>query len=307
MPATRTAPVPVGRAGPAGTLPRAVRTRRAPAPPRTFAVSAVSAVLALALVAGLSACSDDDDDAGPTTAATGAGDGRVADPTAIPQGAIPADSLEAAVTTLLTAEQAGDHATSYALLSAISRAEFTSPADWERRRSQLPAMTGFRVERADDAGVVALVEHQPGLDPFVGLSATERQTWTGVRTRLGWLVDAEPDRQYVLPPDDGVAAGATTWLQAVQRCDEAAAGAAQAVTELFGDLAKADGLCGATGDVVTGAVGSLEAGPASSDIVAQYTTDALAWSRVVRVSAPVALGVVMAPIGSEWKVLGITA
>jgi hypothetical protein len=283
-----------------------VRTRHAPAPPCTLVVSAV---LALTLVISASACSDDDDDAAaPTTvaAATGSGGTVVAD-AAVPAGATPADSLEAAVQTLLTAEQAGDHATSYALLSAASRAEFTSPADWERRRSQLPAMTAFRVERADDSGVVALVEHQPGLDPFVGLSATERQTWTGVQTDLGWLVHGEPDREYVLPPDDRVAAGATTWLQAVQRCDEAAAENAQAVTELFGDLTKADGLCGASGEVVTGAIGLLEAGPASSDIVAQYTTDALAWTRVVRVSAPVAMGIVMAPIGPDWKVLGVIA
>jgi hypothetical protein len=231
----------------------------------------------------------------------------VADPAAVPVGATPADSLEAAVTAVLNAEQRGDHATSYGLLSAASRAEFASPADWERRRSQLPALTSFRVERADDAGVVARVEHQPGLDPFVGLSETERQTWTGVKTARGWLVDGEPDREYVLPPDTGVAPAATAWLQAVQRCDEAGAGALQAVTELFGDLSTTQGLCGSTAAVVTGAVGPLEAGPGSSDIVAQYTTDALAWSRVVRVTAPVTLGVILAPIGTDWKVLGVTA
>jgi hypothetical protein len=197
-----------------------VRTRRAPAP-----LVALVTVLALAFAAG--ACSDDDDDGGTggaaTTTAAGA-PGGVADPTAVPTGATPADSLEAAVQTLLTAEQAGDHATSYALLDAVSRAEFTSQGDWERRRSQLPTMTGFRIERAEDTGVVALVQHQPGLDPFVGLSADERQTWTGVETALGWLVDGEPDRVYVLPPDDAVAPAAKTWAEAVQRCDQAARG-----------------------------------------------------------------------------------
>jgi len=282
-----------------GTLPPAVPTRRAGA--------LLAALLALALLGG-AACSDDEDGgASATTAATTAGATGVADPTALPAGATPADSLEAAVTTLLNAEQAGDHATSYALLSAASRAEFPSVADWTRRRSQLPAMTSFRVERADNAGVVARVEHQPGLDPFVGLSETERQTFTGVKTARGWLVDGEPDREYVLPSDDGVTPAATAWLQAVQRCDQAGAGALQAVPELFGDLSKAQGLCGSTTAVTTGAVGKLEAGPASSDIVAQYTTDALDWARVVRVDAPVAFGVVLAPIGTDWKVLGVTA
>jgi hypothetical protein len=281
-----------------------VRTRCAPAP-------LVALVTVLVLVFGAGACSDDDDDgtgAAATTAAAGPpGAAGVTDATAVPAGATPADSLEAAVTALLTAEQAGDHATSYALLSAASRAEFTTQSDWERRRSQLPAMTGFRVERADDTGVIALVEHQPGLDPFVGLGADERQTWTGVETDLGWLVDAEPERVYVLPPDDRVAPAARTWAEAVQRCDQAAADALQAVTELFGDTTKAAGLCGATGEVVTGAVGMLESGPASGDIVAQYTTDALLWTRLVRVDAPIAFGLVMAPIGEDWKVLGVIA
>jgi hypothetical protein len=269
----------------------------------------VAALLALAVLAG-AACRGDDDDGGtaPTTAAaTAPGATGAADRTALPAGATPADSLEAAVTTLLTAEQGGDHATSYALLSATSRAEFASEADWERRRSQLPAMTSFHVEQADDHGVVAVVDHQPGLDPFVGLSETERQTWTGVETARGWLVDGEPDREYVLPSDDGVAPAATAWLQAVQRCDQAAADARQAVPDLFGDLSKAQGLCGSTAAVATGPVGALEAGPASSDIVAQYTTDALGWARVVRVTAPVEIGVVLAPIGTDWKVLGVTA
>jgi hypothetical protein len=272
----------------------------------------VALVLFVALVA---ACNDDDQNdegstlpAGPTTTAPPAAPGAsVSDPTAIPQGATPADTLEAAVQTLLTAEQGGDHATSYALLDAASRAEFPSPGDWERRRSQFPAMVSFRVERADDSGVVALVQHQPGLDPFLGLSETERQTWTGVHTSRGWLVDGEPDRVFVLPPDAAAATAAKAWLQAVQRCDQTGAGADQAVADLYGDVTKASGLCGSTGEIVTGAVGMLQSGPASSDIVAQYTTDALTWTRVVRVTAPVPFGVVMAPIGDTWKVLGLTA
>jgi hypothetical protein len=167
-------------------------------------------------------------------------------------------------------------------------------------------ITAFEIESPGEEATVAVVEHEPGLDPFVGLGARERQTWTGVETASGWLVNGEPEREYLLPPDEGAAVAARSWVEAVQACDRPAAQELQAVAELFGDLTPADDLCGREGEVVTGDVGMLASGPASGDIVAQYTTDALVWTRLVRVESPVVLGVVVAPIGDEWRVLGVT-
>ena len=81
---------------------------------------------------------------------------------------------------------------------------------------------------------------------------------------------------------------------------------AQAVVDIFGSAQGAVGLCGKAGPVTTGAVGRLTPGIASTDIVAQYSTDALGWARVARLTSPAAFGVVLAPIGDGWKVLGLT-
>jgi hypothetical protein len=215
---------------------------------------------------------------------------------------------------LLDAEKRGDPAASFLLLSRQSRAEYKDVPDWTTRRQQLPAVTGFQVDpgaagaKGDRAGTVtAVVEHTPGLDPFKGLSlARENQTFTGRREGGGWLVDADPATDPVLPPDPLALAAATEWTSAVQACDKSKAAALQAVPTIFGRAEGAAGLCGKAGQVTPGAIERLAAGVASADIVAQYSTDALTWARVVRITSPSAFGVVLAPLGDRWQVLGLT-
>lgn len=216
---------------------------------------------------------------------------------------------------LLAAEQRNDRAASFLLLSRQSRGEYKDVADWTKRRQQLPAVTGFRIdpgsegERGDRAGMVlAVVEHVPDLDPFRGLSlARENQTFTGREEAGGWLVDGDPATDPLLPPDPLAVEAASAWVAAVQACDQARAADLQAVTTLFGSAEGAVGLCGKPGPVTPGGgVDRLSPGVASTDIVAQYTTDALVWARVVRVTSPAAFGVVLAPLGDRWKVLGLT-
>lgn len=226
----------------------------------------------------------------------------------------PRPRLADAVRDLLAAERAGDHQASFLLLSRQSREEYADVADWTARRQELPAVTGFRIDpgsdgkAADAAGlVVAVVEHEPGLDPFKGLSpARDTQTFTGRREGAGWLVDGDPKIEPILPPEPLAVEAAAAWVSAVQSCDQGEAAGLQAVSTLFGSARGAAGLCGKTGPVTPGAVGRLSPGIASTDIVAQYTTDALVWARVVRVTSPSAFGVVLAPIGDGWKVLGVT-
>lgn len=263
-------------------------------------------VVALTVVAG---CSKGNDapprqTPGPTVAAEAVPDPQ---PTARPH-------LADAVRDLLAAEQRLDHAASFLLLSRQSRAEFKDVADWSRRRQQLPAVTGFRIEpqsggaAGDKAGqVVAVVEHAPGLDPFIGLSpARDTETFAGRQEGDGWLVDGEADSQPILPPDPKAAEAAVAWVAAVQACDQPKANGLQAVPTIFGSARGAVGLCGKAGPVTPGPVGPLTPGVASTDIVAQYSTDALVWARVVRLTSPSAFGVVLAPIGDGWKVLGLT-
>jgi hypothetical protein len=225
--------------------------------------------------------------------------------------ATPAEAVQA----LLTAERRGDHATSYRLLSPQGLARYNELFKWKKRRSEVPPITSFTI-RTSNAGpgkstsntVVVEVRHKPGLDPFIGLSAArELERWNVHHQGSGWLVDADPSVTYLLPSDAKAASAAEQWARTVQSCDERRATALQAVDELYGTSAVAARLCRSKGTVTAGKVGRLEAGPSSSDLIAQYSTDALSWARVVRISARSgSFGLVMAPLGQVWKPLGLS-
>ena len=127
------------------------------------------------------------------------------------QNATPRATANEAVQVLLAAEQRGDQAVSYRLLSAAGRKRYPHLADWQERRSQLPPITSFTIsgksgsEGGDgSAKVVVEVRHKPGLDPFVGLSAgRERETWTAHREGSGWLVDPDPSGGLRAAPVEG--------------------------------------------------------------------------------------------------------
>ncbi len=277
---------------------------------RFVASARISAVAAVLLLAG---CSGGDDAAPPQT---GTSTTVTVTATALPDPQpTPRPRLSDAVRDFLAAEQRMDRDASFLLLSRQSRAEYADVSDWVRRRQELPTVTGFRIEGGGGGGegggaddtVVAVVEHEPGLDPFIGLSpAREKQTFTGRQEAGGFLVDGDPGTEPILPPDEKAVGATAAWVAAVQACDRAKAGGLQAVPDLFGSAPGAVGLCGKAGPVTTGAVGRLAPGIASTDIVAQYSTDALGWARVVRLTSPSAFGVVLAPIGDDWKVLGLT-
>jgi hypothetical protein len=240
---------------------------------------------------------------GGSKASKGSHQGRDSD---VPSGATPRSTPADAVTALLSAEQRGEHGTSYLLLSAKGRTQYPTEARWARRRGQLPAITGFDVAAGARDTAVASVSHEPALDAFHGLTpAKERETWAVRKVSGGWLVDPDPRFEPVLPDEGKARDAAAAWADAVARCDQPQATSLQAADPLFGTPAEAARLCGSSGAVVVGAVGSLPEGPVSEDIVGQYSTDAFTWARVVPVNAPTTFRVVLAPLGETWKVLGI--
>ncbi len=222
------------------------------------------------------------------------------------EGTRPRSSAVVALRELLADEQKNDHAASFALVLHGVGQPYMTMSQWRRRRAELPAITAFSVKAGGDGVAIATVEHQPGLEPFRGLSAArERQVWKASNVRGGWLLHAEPDTRLLLPPDSGSKVAALAWARAVQKCDQSAAEKLQGVSTLFGTITESVRLCKNTGDVTVGEPVALSSGPLSADIVAQYTTDALLWARVVPVTAPVQLRVILAPIGNDWKVIGV--
>ncbi|MGI8686536.1 MAG: hypothetical protein ACR2MO_15845 [Acidimicrobiales bacterium] len=270
-----------------------------PAAPRLLARLAIPVALVLVVVTG--ACADD---GRPTAASTTtsaapapAGEEAAADPQPSPRQATEA---------LLSAEKSGDHAASYRLLTGGAREALSSGA-WARRRNEVPAVTGFSVESAEGDTVVAVVEHEPGLDPFIGLSpARERQTWRARKEGGGWLLEPEPEVKALYPPPADAPAAALAWAEAAQACDAAALRSAQAVEVLFGTSDAPAGLCKAAGSLAVGDAGALDAGPSSQELVAQYGAEALEWARTVAITGgPRPFHVVLAPIGSVWSVVGV--
>jgi hypothetical protein len=267
------------------------------------------AVLTVFLVLTGCSSSDDDADVAPTSTTAEAGVSSPGGNTSGGEEQQPQASPAAALEQLLVAEQRGDHDAAYAFVAHGPDQPFHTVNQWARRRRELPPITEYTVEEQDDpeaSSATATVGHEPKLDPFSGLvPARERQTWSAQRVGDGYVLAQEPDIVPILPSDDDALDAARAWAEDVQRCDEAAATARQAVTTLFGSTAQSGGLCGSSGAVEVGDAGPLPAGPLSGDIVAQYSADALEWARVVTLSAPVRLLIVLAPIGDTWKVLGI--
>ena len=270
---------------------------------RKAAAAALAALLCGPLLAACSGAGTDDSNR-PATTAPSPSTTATTQPGEAPT---PRATAQEALGALLAAEQQGDHATSYRLLDEAGRKDFPDVGKWGRRRSQLPAITAFSIEGGDGGKVVAVVEHEPGLDPFTGLSAAkERQTWNASKSAEGYLLGAEPDVDYVLPPDDEAGAAVLQWAEALQACNQAVAESRQAVRPLFGASAGARRLCGSSAALATGDVTTLDGGPRSADLVAQYSTDVLAWARVVPLRGPEPqVHVVVAPIGASWQVVAV--
>ncbi|MDQ1520872.1 MAG: hypothetical protein QOI55_1945, partial [Actinomycetota bacterium] len=128
-------------------------------------------------------------------------------------------------------------------------------------------------------------------------------TWVVVRERGNWRVAlSESDTQPRYPPESAAAPAARSWVAAQQACTTAS----QWKGPFLGD---ADGrlLCHVRGDVHVGAVHELDDTQQAESFIAAFGGDVFSWARVVPVSAPAALDVVLVPIGDQWSVIGAIA
>jgi hypothetical protein len=220
-------------------------------------------------------------------------------------------TLRAAVTALLSAEQRGDHAASFVLLTDESRATYGTIDRWKSRRAEMPVVTDFKItNRGSDANSVDLVvDHPAGLDPFRGLSpAQDHEIWTGRHEHGGWLVDADPVATPVLPADRGVAPTVIQWVKAAESCDQAAIHHLQAVDPLLGIGDAGTQLCRQKFAFTFSAPSTVPPGDMTQQLVAQYSADALGWARMVTLTgAPAPIEVLVAPIGNGWRVIGAYA
>lgn len=219
----------------------------------------------------------------------------------------PATSPRAAVEALLDAEARRDFAASYHFLSAPDRERYRSPAEWVAAHAHLLPVTGFKVEREaprdDRAEVVTLTDLAAGLDEVVGLvPAQARIRWTAVAEDGGWRVAyAEADVTPLYPDEAGVTAAAREWATARQQCTPGRTHAGG----LIGRESLAASLCGASGPVETSSPASLPDDIAVTPFLSAFGPEVGSWARVVRITSPATLDVVLAPLAEEWVVLGV--
>jgi len=285
---------------------RSTATASAPTAVTRKGVTSTAAVALVAAI-GLASCSSAkaSSSAAPVapSASTIPGVPQITAPPPTPR-ASPTDAVSA----LLSAEQANNHIVSFGLLDAAGRAAYPLPTDWERRRTELAPITGFHVESAKGADVTVAVDHQPGIDPFVGLHfAHEHQSWTARKEGGGWLVDPDAKVVPVVPADAGAATTALAWGRAVQSCDVAAATRLQAIPTLLGTSGGPQALCHATGTLVAGVPAPPAQGPQTADLIAQYTVDVLAYVRQVHLGGiAVPFDTYLVPIGDAWQMVAVS-
>jgi hypothetical protein len=217
-------------------------------------------------------------------------------------------SPEAAVTAFLAAEEAGAFADSFTLLAADERAR-TSVTAWVGRHADLPELVDFEVldssrSTAGRAEVAVRAGLRPQLDEVVGLVPSSAElTLTTVEEDGQWRIRFADSR--LVPnylTDATAAADAGAWVARRAVCmpaDEYGGGLLGA-----GAAVLAERLCGALEPVEVGAPRRLADGPDSDPFVAAFGPEVLEWARVVPVSSPAELDVVVAPYGDRWLVIG---
>lgn len=263
--------------------------------------------LGVAVAVGLPKLTGDDPDPLAASRSADVDPRTLLDPTRLENvdgGRTRADSPRAAVEAFLTAEQEGDDERSFALLADEVRLEYGSAAEWAADPDAVPPVTGFEVTQApgdarDRAVVETTMRYRSSLNAVAGLVPARAQTsWAVVEEEGGWAVDLfETVEIPVLPPEGDAAEAVRRWAQAQQDCPATP-------PSVVGQTSLARSLCGADGDVATGAptpLSGLDAGALQT----AFGGDATTWARVVDVSSPVALRAVVAPVDDVWTVAAV--
>ena len=287
-------------------------------PRRSTAHVAIAAVLALvtgivigSLVWGSAGLPGTADDAAvipvatTTASQTAAPVGR---PTTAPGPVVSAAAPVTAVEQFLSAEIAGDIERSFALLSASSRETFGPTVErWAATRPDaLPPITDYEVLQSTagrhPAHITTVVNFEASLDEVRGLvPGRARVTWTAVEEDDSWRVDLGGSvMEPMLPPDDGATQAARTWVERRQECRDR--GSEEPLP--LGDLGLAADVCGTDGPVTVGEVRTIQPTDAAP-FQAAYGSEISTWARTVNVQQPIALRVVVVPIGDEWTVIGV--
>jgi hypothetical protein len=223
-----------------------------------------------------------------------------------------AGSARAAVQRFLEAGAGGDFEVAYGLLDRAGRRRYPSLARFTRAQADRAEVTAVRVgreRRVGDAGaeVSVTLSHPAALDPFAGLvPARTAEVWRASRQEGRWRVAAEPvSVRADLPGDDRAPEAVTAWVRRLVGCDRQGAAGLQAAAELYGPADLAELPCKERGRWTVAAPEGFDAAVEPEAYVAAFGPEVASWARLVPVQGPgTRFGVVVAPLGDAWRVLG---
>lgn len=220
---------------------------------------------------------------------------------------------EAALRGYLAAEAAGEWERSYDFLTTEEReVAYPSTALWVSAHADFPTVTGYRIddvqveEEGGTATIQTLTGFEPMLDPVLGLVAARgRTTWALQQDEDGtWRVDAAATTNQPLYPDsDGAAEALRAWVDTRVACEDTA----DMEAGLVGTPALARALCEEEQEqaIEITAIGALTDSSDVAPLLSQFGPEVFAWARTARVQAATPFVAVLAPIGEEWRVVGV--
>lgn len=251
--------------------------------------------------------------ANPSFAAPGANATMPAGPPAVgsarSSAPVLADTPAAAVTSFVNAAITGDLDTAWSLVGTADQARL----GYKQRIAEQAYASGWKGFSATSTvgdSVVGTLTQTPKVSDIDGVIAAEgnlrvQTIKEGSAYRVLWsrksIVQLYPELS--VAQDDAVSSVVGAWTRSRQACD--ATPAHEFAGGLVGVVGLANKLCQSTGDPVLGAVTDLEALDEPQPIIEAFGGTALQWARVVSITAPVPMDVVVAPLGTEWIVVAV--
>ena len=232
-------------------------------------------------------------------------------PAAITEPASPRAALEQ----FLAAEVERRSDVSFALLDAATAAKVGSVAAWQSQRANrlLPETFTVGSVEADATGAAVTITalRTPAVTPLNGLvPARSDEVWRVENTNGAWRVrDGRPaEVRPVLPSDAAAVTAATTWLERAEACDVDGRVALQLPGALLGAPSLADAPCDAPDSFsAAGTAVPLAELSNSTVFVSAFGAGVGRWARAVAVDGDARFTIVLAPIGDEWRVMGVVA
>lgn len=239
--------------------------------------------------------------------------GPLVEPPPVPSDpAVEPPTARAALETFLRAEADGRAEMAHALLTDDAKLSEGPAAAWQSSRPDRLVPVAFLVtgERstADTVDFEVATTHTPVVSPFVGfVPARAQAVWRAHLQDGKWRVEPAPARvDPLLPPDVSAPGVARDWLERVAACDRAAAAPLQVSPGLYGPLDLLETPCQERGSWTTAAAVGLERGEDTRELIAAFGPDAGRFVRLVPSRGPrTNLMVAVAPLGENWRVLGV--